>query len=76
MRIPEQYKCDVEGCEQVKGPTNGWWLISTDSFTGGTGISIRPFSHLKDCLGAWFHCCGQEHAIQKASELMGKLKHD
>lgn len=74
MRIPEQYKCDVEGCDQVKGPTNGWWLVGIHM---DAQVWIMPWCS-QGCpeKPMWTHVCGQEHAIQKASELMGKLKHD
>jgi hypothetical protein len=63
MELPHPYTCDV--CGIHKGDQNHWfrvWRI--------VEVCIAPWN-FHACPKEHFHCCGEEHALRKAAELLG-----
>jgi len=73
MSVTPQYRCDLTGCEAIKGPVNHWWLVSVYE---NALISISPWEWDKN--GDYHdqegtkHFCGQAHALQFVSSIMGE----
>jgi len=67
--------CDV--CGAVKREQNHWfrvWIVpGLNKQSDMVAITLWNFT-------AWdlshFHCCGEEHALRKAGELLGKIGAD
>jgi hypothetical protein len=73
MKMLPQYHCDLPGCEAIKGPVNHWWLVDVK---GNGVISIYPWE-LPQSVGyhdqeGVKHFCGQAHALQFVSSIMGE----
>lgn len=62
MKIPEPYKCDIEGCGAMKGPSNHWYLglvvDADDAHARRTNTIVMPWvASLADRPGTQ-HLCG------------------
>ena len=79
------YTCDVEGCKQVKQPSNGWWVagILKVDFpvvkieTRCLAVVMAPWDNATFDPPPYierFDCCGPAHALKKASELMERMR--
>ncbi len=68
MKIPDQYKCDHPGCEQVRTESNHWWLISYLT----RSIEIQPWPEKYEYRKNHTHYCGQEHTLSALSRWMGE----
>jgi hypothetical protein len=65
--LASPFSCDV--CHVHKGAGNHWfrvWLNPAGLVTIGTWEKRPAIRH--------FHCCGEEHALRKAGELLSELK--
>jgi hypothetical protein len=68
MELPHPFSCDV--CGVHKGAGNHWFKVFIHPGAGRVSIAtwdraINP---------PMFHCCGEEHALRKAGELLSELK--
>ena len=72
MLLPQQYGCDTSGCMEVRTATNHWQVVTKDA----TGIHVRTWDQAdaRGCLAdsSTSHHCGQSHALQQVSNLMGE----
>lgn len=60
--VPETYKCDHEGCEQVHTETNGWLAVE---YIPGAFLGVRAWSYANSYpmeLREYKHFCGVAHA--------------
>lgn len=66
--LPSPFTCDV--CGVHKKEQNHWFRVWKNEY-GTVCIASWPgHQFMNPC----FHCCGEEHALRKAAELLGKLK--
>jgi hypothetical protein len=64
--LSQPFSCDV--CGVHKGDQNHWFKV----WRNPVGIVSISVWGLKPA-GQHFHCCGEQHAIQKAGELLAGL---
>lgn len=62
---PNPFTCDI--CGVHKGEQNHWFRVWKDEADGLVviapwGFDVEAAEH--------FHCCGEQHAVQKAAELL------
>lgn len=67
--LSSPFCCDV--CGVHKGAQNHWFKIWIDS---DGSICISLWNVPLDQVSKPFHCCGEEHALRKAGELLSELK--
>lgn len=73
MMIPEQYHCDSPGCKAVHTETNHWWGVVY--YNERHEIAVRPWENCTPFfLASGKHFCGQSHALQYLSSIMGESK--
>ena len=65
--LPHPYSCDV--CGVHKGAGNHWFKV----YACSNRVCISTWGKL-DNGAKMFHCCGEEHALRKAGELLSDLK--
>lgn len=68
MKIPDQYKCDHPGCEQVRTESNHWWVAA--NIAGSLEIFPWPEDYRLEEYHQ--HYCGQEHTLSALSRWMGE----
>jgi hypothetical protein len=69
MIIPERFRCDAPGCGMERTPTNHWWLVMNQGHVRIYRWEDAEADHVLDC---GKHFCGQTHALQYVSSLMGE----
>ena len=69
MELSHPFTCDV--CGVHKGEQNHWFRVWAARFSGGNAVMMATWdcqTDIKHC-----HCCGEEHALRKAGELLGGI---
>lgn len=72
MIIPERFRCDAPGCGLERSETNHWHAVR--KMDHGVLIQTWEQAEKDGRLGdsEFRHFCGQTHALQYVSSLMGE----
>ena len=69
------YECDAPGCSQTRTDTNHWFAIRVYS-QGKTEIYVWERAEQDGVLADSKHFCGQTHALQFLSQVLGQKKEE
>jgi hypothetical protein len=70
MIVPQQFRCDTPGCTATHSESNRWFAIR--QFGRRTELYSWEDAISEGVLAESSHFCGQTHALQFVSSLMGK----
>ena len=75
-KMPNPYVCDKDGCGAIKRDVNHWWVVTYSN--GDYLFQIMTWERGKveqliDLEGFTHHFCGQPHALEFVSEIMGRI---
>lgn len=74
-QLSQPFACDV--CGVIKGAQNHWFRVWRDEnavyITGWGNYAPNKSMLLLTPADFHYHCCGEEHALRKAAELLASL---
>ncbi len=71
MIITDPFRCDRPMCEEQHTTQNGWWVVVE---LKRPAIKMVEFTHATaDEIKLGKHFCGQTHAVEHVSLLMGEM---